>query len=391
MEEINVQTSGNSPEPKQKKKRNKKLTIIISVIAAVIVIAAAVVSYVYLYKIPHDQAIANYNEAVANYNDAREQYDAAELALDGKNKELDDKIMSLTQVINTENIPIDEFLLAEPNAILDEARKIPRDSAPAIPEMPVTAKEITQETTENIETVTAEIIVETSKILELIPDVEAMGDYSDTLELLSSTETKYQTMIDEFKSCEANVVWFSVDEDATVLRFLVEFNNPNPYPLRGVTTEWTAYDKNDAIVGSYDGTQPDLPANGSAFYVGGAGSANLSGTPARVEVKITYDGLLTNRDLPQITVSNAQIKNNGFGWFTASADCITNADIQTVDLDGQFIIKDADGQVIDADFWSADNLPDSIDANGRFTVSEDFFDLPTKPETVEVYMYYIMQ
>lgn len=197
-------------------------------------------------------------------------------------------------------------------------------------------------------------------------------------------------MIDQFKPCESELVWFGVNENS-VLRFLVQLNNPNPYPLRGVATEWIAYDKDDALVGSHDGLQTDIPANGSIFYVGGAGGANLSGTPARVEIKINDDGLLTNRQLPQITVNNIQLTDSGFGRYTVSADCITSDEIQTVDLAGRFIVKDLNGKVIYADFWSAKNLPDSIDANGKFKVSNDFFHLPTKPETAEVYIYYIMQ
>ena len=218
-----------------------------------------------------------------------------------------------------------------------------------------------------------------------------MGEYSGTLELLSATETKYRTMIEQFQICTTEVVWLGVDTENTVLRFVVKISNANPYTLRGVTTEWVAYDKNGAIVGSYDGSQPDIPANGCVYYVGGAGSANLSGTPARVEMKITTEGLLTNRELPVISVSNIQVENHGFNWFTVSADCVTDSDINTADLDGQIIVKNADGEIIDADFWSADNLPDSIEANGKFILDEDFFDLPALPKDAEVYMYYIMQ
>ncbi len=374
MEQIDPQLK-NDLDPKEipeeikgEKNRNKKLTIIISVVAAVVMIAA-VVLYVFLYKIPYD-------EAVVGFNNAADRYHAAVTALDDRNKELNDSIMSLNQVIHTENIPIDEFLLLEANSVLEEARNIPKDSALPIPEMPKKPDEI-KETT--------------AKILESIPEVQAMGDYSETIELLSATKTEYQAMIDLFKSCESDVVWFGVDEENTVLRFVVQLSNPNTYTLRGVATEWIVYDKNDAIVGSFDGTQPDIPANDSVYYVGGAGSANLSGMPARVEVKITSGGLLTNRKLPQIALSNIQIKNNGFNWFTVFADCVADADIKTVDLDGQIIIKDANGQILEADFWSAENLPDSIDAGGKFAISEDFFDLSAMPEKAEVYMYYKMQ
>lgn len=76
--------------------------------------------------------------------------------------------------------------------------------------------------------------------------------------MLTTTEEKYKALIDQFEGCKADVVWYDVDEEESVLRFVVELSNPNSYPLRGVTTEWIAYDENDAIVGSFDGTQPDI-------------------------------------------------------------------------------------------------------------------------------------
>lgn len=380
-----------SNELKGKKIHNKKLIVIISMIVAAVIIAVSAVLYVNLYKIPHDKAVTDYNEAVNNYNGEREQYDAAVAALSEKNKAFDDAISSLSQLINTENIPLDEFLIEEPKTVLQEARGITKDSAPEVSEMPTTTKDVKKESIKNIETVTNEIIDETSKITELIPKVQEMGDYSDTIELLTTTEEKYKALIDQFEGCKADVVWYDVDEEESVLRFVVELSNPNSYPLRGVTTEWIAYDENDAIVGSFDGTQPDIPANGKIYYVGGAGSANLNGTPSRVEVKVTYDGLMTNRELPEITVSNEQIKDNGFNWFTVSADCVTDSDIQSVDLDCLFILKDESGQIVGAEFGGTDNLPDSIGANGKFTISEDFFDLPTVPATAEIQVCYIMQ
>ena len=106
---------------------------------------------------------------------------------------------------------------------------------------------------------------------------------------------------------------------------------------------------------------------------------------------IKTEGLLTNRELPVISVSNIHVENHGFNWFTVSADCVTDSDINTADLDGQVVVKNADGEIIDAEFWNADNLPDAIDANGKFILSEDFFGLPDVPKDAEVYMYYIMQ
>lgn len=218
-----------------------------------------------------------------------------------------------------------------------------------------------------------------------------MGDYSETIDLLTATEEKYQNMIDEYQGCKTEVVWTGVDEEYTVLRFVVKISNDNDYVMRDVTTEWIAYDKNDAIVGSHDAAQADIPANGYIYYVGGAGSANLSGTPVRVEMRVTTDGILTNREMPQITVSNIQIINRGWGGFDVTADCVTDSDIMTANLDGQIIVKDAEGQIIDAEFWSADNLPDSIPTDGKFVLSEYFYDLPAVPTEAEVNMYYVWQ
>lgn len=351
------------------KLRRSKERIVISVIVAVIIIVAAVVLYVNLYKIPHDNAVSYFNNSV-------EQFNVAKAELENRNKKLDDSIASLSQVVYAEDIPVDDFLLLEANSVLEEARSITRDSAPPIPAMPKK---------------TDEINAEASEILEMVSEVQAMGEYSDILELLSVTEEKYQTMIDQFKGCAAEVIWVGVDTENTVLRFVAKMSNANPYTLRGVTTEWIAYDKNDAIVGSYDGSQPDIPANDYIYYVGGAGGVNLSGTPARVEIKMKTEGLLTNRELPLISVNNIQIENHGFNWFTVSAACVTDSDINTADLDGQIIVKNDDGEIIDADFWSADNLPDSIGANGKFVLSADFFNLPAVPKNAEVYMYYILQ
>lgn len=414
MERTDSQAQANldPSENEQKQKRKKLLKILIIIFSAVIIITS-VVLYIYLYKIPHDNAIViyndvviNYNEAIANFNNATDQYNAAVTTLENKNKELDNSIQALTQVVNTENIPIDEYLLEEPQHVLDSARGITKDTAPEIPLLPDVTNEINvviteknhTKTTKTIESITTKIELATneindiaSKIDMMIPEVLALGDYSDTLEVLSATENKYQNIIDQFKGCESNVVWLGVDEETTLLRFLVQFSNPNPYTLRNVTTEWIAYDKNDSIVGSHASTQTDIPANGSVYYVGGAGSAHLAGTPARVEVKITSTGLLTNRVWPQITVNNIQIKDHGYGWYEVSADCVTDSDIKTVDLNGQFIIKDSEGNIIDIDFWLPENLPDSIATGGKFTISVSFFDLPAKPESAEVYMCYLWE
>ena len=376
MKQIDSQIVENPQETAPTKKKRKTWVIIVSVILAIALIAVASVLYVKLYKIPHDEAVKQYNEAVANYNSAVDQFNTAAVALEERNKALNDSIADLSKIVYAENLPIDEFLLAEADSVLTEARSVTKDTAPTLAEMP--------QSTDDINT-------ESANILALIPEVEAMGDYSETIDLLTATEEKYQNMIDEYQGCKTEVIWTGVDEEYTVLRFVVKISNDNDYVMRDVTTEWIAYDKNDAIVGSHDAAQADIPANGYIYYVGGAGSANLSGTPVRVEMRVTTDGILTNREMPQITVSNIQIINRGWGGFDVTADCVTDSDIMTANLDGQIIVKDAEGQIIDAEFWSADNLPDSIPTDGKFVLSEYFYDLPAVPTEAEVYMYYVWQ
>ena len=376
MKQIDSQIVENPQETAPKKKKHKTWVIVVSIILAIALIAVASVLYVKLYKIPHDEAVKQYNEAVANYNSAVDQFNTAAVALEERNKALNDSIADLSKIVYAENLPIDEFLLAEADSVLTEARSVTKDTAPTLAEMPQS---------------TDEINAESANILALIPEVEAMGDYSETIDLLTATEEKYQNMIDEYQGCKTEVIWTGVDEEYTVLRFVVKISNDNDYVMRDVTTEWIAYDKNDAIVGSHDAAQADIPANGYIYYVGGAGSANLSGTPVRVEMRVTTDGILTNREMPQITVSNIQIINRGWGGFDVTADCVTDSDIMTANLDGQIIVKDAEGQIIDAEFWSADNLPDSIPTDGKFVLSEYFYDLPAVPTEAEVYMYYVWQ
>lgn len=368
MEQLNPQITDDIKEVKSAKNKKNWKTVIGLVVTICIVITASIL-YIKLYKIPHDEAVNNFNNSVNQFN-------VEKANLEKRNQELDDRIFSLGQVIYADDIPIDEFLLSEAKSILEEARNIPKDSAPSLPKMPQKIEEIN---------------IEASNILTLATDVQMMGDYSDTLELLSTTETKYQTMIENFSTCTTNVEWVGVDTERTILRFVVKIINPNSYTLRDVTTEWVAYDKNDFIVGSYEIFQPDIPANSYIYYVGGAGGANLSGTPVRIEMNIKSEGLLTNREIPVISVSNVNIKNNGFNWFTVSADCITDSDISTTNIDGQVIVKNSNGEIIGADFWSADNLPDSVNANAKFIVSEDFFGLPAVPKDAEIYMYYILR
>ena len=218
--------------------------------------------------------------------------------------------------------------------------------------------------------------------------VRKMGNYGDILAKVKDTETEYSTMIKSFKPAEAEEIWFNSYEENTYFRFVVKVSNPNNYTLRDVKTEWTALDVNGYIVGSFSHSQPDIPANGNVYYIGGAGSAHLSGIPASVKVSISSEGLLTNRVAPKIEVENIQVINNGYGMYTVSADCQSDSEIKSSQLDGEIIVKNANGDISAANFWDAEDLPDTINEKGKFKISESFFDLPDIPKNAEVCMYY---
>lgn len=176
-------------------------------------------------------------------------------------------------------------------------------------------------------------------------------------------------------------------EGSNVLRFLAEIKNPGTEPLAGVVTEWVAYDENDSIIGSYDNSSlPTIPGEGSIYYVGGAG--DVAGAPSRVELTIKNEGHTTTAITPIVTVSDIQIVNDYEDSYSVTAQCQTDTEIKTEDLDGQIILKDANGQVIFADFWSSyGSLPDTLPAGGKFNLDEYCSDLSDIPVTAEIYMY----
>ena len=347
--------------------KSKKAKIIAGIIGGVIV-AVALVLFITLYLVP-------YNEVKAEYNAAREKFDTEVATLEGINKELNDNVELLQQAITAENVPLDELLISSAQDIIAEARKCFEKTVPEVPKAPLSIAKVKPVALE---------------VLELKDTVNGMSTSNgEVLTKVKDAEEEYRSLIDNFKTAGTEVVWLGVDKEYTVLRFVTKLSNPNNAILRNVNIEWTAYDDSGAVVGNYSGLQPDIPANGYVYYIGGAGSAHLSGTPATVEVKVKSEGLLTNRVAPKIDVSDIQLKNNGFSWFTVSAECTPDTEIKTTQLNGQFIVKDAEGNIIGADFWSAENLPDTINAEGKFKVSSDFFGLPAIPKSAEVYMNYI--
>lgn len=346
--------------------KSKKTRIIAGSIGGIIIVASLAL-FITLYLVP-------YNEVKAEYNDAHEQFDVAVTALENTNKELNDIIETFQQIITVKDIPIDEFLISSAQNVIKDARKCSEDAIPTAPKAPLSIEKVKPTALE---------------VLKLKDSVNKTADDNNKmLTKVKDMEAEYRSLIENFKTAETEIEWLGVDKESTVLRFVTKISNPNNAILRNVNIEWIAYDASGAIVCDYSGLQPDIQANGYVYYVGGAGSGHLTGTPATVEVKVTSEGLLTNRVAPRIDVNNIQLKNNGYGYYTVSAECKTDTEIKTSQLDGEFIVKDANGKIIDANFWFAENLPDTIKDEGKFVVSDNYFDLSAIPNSAEVYMYY---
>ncbi|MCR5689100.1 MAG: hypothetical protein K6G71_02515 [Clostridiales bacterium] len=351
----------------------KKIIVVFSIIG--VVVFASLVLFMALYLVPFLAAKAEYNTAIKQFNNEV-------AALEDRNKELDDSIDALHQVIDAKDIPVDELLLFDAQDVLNEARKYVKDSAPEAPEMP-----------SNIDGIKSA----TSETLTLTESVRNIGDYHDIITKVKNTETEYSSMINGFKTVEYEIMWSRAYTllDNPAFKFLVKISNPNNYTMKGIKSEWTIYDSDGAIVSYYSSSQPDIPANGYIYYVGGAaGNAYFTGTPATVDFNITTKGILTNRVTPKIKVSDIQLKDDGytFGyhWYEISANCQTDSEIKTDQLNGQLILKNSDGKIIHSDFWVADNLPETIKKDGKFKISLTLLDLPDNPKNAELYLNYVL-
>ena len=51
-------------------KKHAKKWVVLGIVVTVVILIAVAASYIYLYKIPHDKAVANFNNSVSQYNEA---------------------------------------------------------------------------------------------------------------------------------------------------------------------------------------------------------------------------------------------------------------------------------------------------------------------------------
>lgn len=192
----------------------------------------------------------------------------------------------------------------------------------------------------------------------------------------------------------ASVV-FTYVNDAPLVRFAAEIKNPAAQTRTGVRTTWKVLDANGVIIGTLEDTErPDIAAGGSIYYVGGAGAANLTGTPASVEFEIIDPGTLT--DTPpttSATVESPTFERASFDFYDnsrtydASFVIAATQEVTTEDLDTAVLLKDAAGNIVAADWADTSTAPSRLSAGDKVNATANMQVSIGEPAAVEAYVY----
>jgi hypothetical protein len=179
--------------------------------------------------------------------------------------------------------------------------------------------------------------------------------------------------------------WASGDKDLMYFRSVATIHNPGTRTLEGVRVEWVVYDSEGTIVGSYKAVEPAIAAGGDAPYVAGAGGPNLSGTPARIEYRITDAGHFIDSPPAAYGVSGIKITRDSRNVYSVKAKARTGAEeVKSSDLFADLVLKDKDGKIVGGDFWFPSNLPDTIPPGSSFAVDFQMVRTTGKADTASV-------
>jgi len=187
-------------------------------------------------------------------------------------------------------------------------------------------------------------------------------------------------------------VVYSFFTDDPLTRFAVRFTNPGEKTRSGITATWKAFDKDGVIIGTYDAIIPPILAGGSTFYAGGAGSANLSGTPAKVTVNVTDNGReVDTKPTSGVIVGKTEFKKSDFALTKGTTDydvsmvLTATREISSSDVKTAVLLRDSNGKVVGADWADLDKVPDTIAAGEKFKVTA-YITVPNGlPKSVEGY------
>lgn len=173
--------------------------------------------------------------------------------------------------------------------------------------------------------------------------------------------------------------WVSAGTN-TYFRFAAPIVNPGSQTLNGTVVSWTAYDSSGAIVGSLNHHCPPIGTHSTQMYVGGAGSASLSGVPAKVAVEISALGQFVDTVPPTFSVTSVQFTQGSFQdpsappgniTYEVTGDITISGDsVQSASLNIPIILTDGNGAIVGADFYQPDNLPATLDPGTKFRVDD---------------------
>lgn len=198
--------------------------------------------------------------------------------------------------------------------------------------------------------------------------------------------------VDSEKIAPRTEVVFSYFNDMPFGRFAVEISNPSVDLTRvGVKATWKMLDADGVIVGTYNAyAQPPIPPKGSVYYVGGAGSANLTGEPVRVSVQITDKGRLVKKaPALSIKVVDATFTKSGSALFPSTSEYDASVtlealgDVSRESLHVPVVLKDDRGEVVGVEWADLTSVPDSLAKGEKVKVTANVtvpIGTPTKVE-----------
>ena len=178
-----------------------------------------------------------------------------------------------------------------------------------------------------------------------------------------------------------NQQWFWSETGGTnLMRVVASVSNPGLEPVSGVKVSWNALNASGALVGSYSSTLPTINALSSWTYVGGAGAAVLTGTPASATVVPAEKGSYVTQVAAPYAADSVQfaVSPYGGGIYPGATDYSVTGNITiganqipSNSLDVDIVFTNAAGQVVGADFDQPTNLPAVLTPGLRVAIQDD--------------------
>ena len=199
-------------------------------------------------------------------------------------------------------------------------------------------------------------------------NIRSQTSQEEGIEATSETQVEASTEISSngITDPTVEIEWFHYGSEQEYLRFVAKVSNPNSVGISGTELTWEALDENGAYVGSHTKVFNFIPAKSDWLYVGGAGSLNLSGPVAKIEIYLDSPGEAEyNKELLLFDVEEIVIDEYEYGdWrWTASARIKSpNKTISSDDLLENSIVYDRAGNIVCGDFNSflSDSFPETV-------------------------------